>query len=441
MPKQHTIRAFFRSDFARHGSLVFISTSIVNFASYALNLAISRWVGVAGYGVVASLTSTLVILSIPSAVFATIIVKQGAELNAVGDTRRLAAFSKRTLQISASATLFTIAATVLAHDALARYLHLADPRLTLVAGAILALATLTITMRALLQARHDFHRFAYSTLLEGGLRAVLGIALVSINHEPLNAMLGWLAAEAIAATYTIVASRSPAATNDDGAVAVYLDWRRIAQASAGVGASAAILTTLGFADMILVKHFFRPREAGLYGALSLGGRVLTFGLGFIPTIVLPKATAKAMRGESALPILRAAAIVCATVASLVLLVVGLEPTVFLRALVGTAYADAAPYLLPYCVAATLLTFAGLAATYKTALHRFQYVGPTAIVALGEITAITLFHATIGDIVRTLVIGAALVLCTTSWGLWSKPAVSPDTRSGDAVKRTELSRQT
>lgn len=422
MPNRLKLRSFLRSDFARHGFLVFVSSVVVNFASYAFNLVLSRWLGIPGYGVVASLTSILVVFSIPSAVLATVVVKLVAELKAVADVSRLQALSRRIFELAGGAAGILFLATALAHVELAKFLHIGDVRVVFVAGLVLALSTFTTIVRALLQGTQDFRRFAASTVLQGALRGVLGISAAAISPDALHAMLGWLAAECVAAAYTAYAAVETIHADRRTAGSITLDWSRIAQTTAGIGASAAILTTLGSGDMILVKHFFSPTVAGLYGALSLGGRVLTFGLGFLPTVVLPKATARAMRGESALSILAVAAGISALAAAIVLTFVAEKPAIFIGLLVGAKYQAISPYVFEYCVAASLLTFASLAATYKTALHRYDFVAPAALVALAEFAAVALFHDTIAQVVRILVIGNLMVVIATSWDLW-RPVVS------------------
>ena len=62
--------------------------------------------------------------------------------------------------------------------------------------------------------------------------------------------------------------------------------------------STLCLTVLGYANQPMVKHFLPAHEAGLYGAASLAGKIVLYGLSFVPLLILPKAAARAARGQS-----------------------------------------------------------------------------------------------------------------------------------------------
>ncbi len=413
--KRLFLNRFLRSDFARHGLLVFASSTLVNFSSYAFNFALSRWLGVTGYGLLASVVAGLVVASIPGAIFTTVIVKHSAELHAVEDEGRLAALAGTTLRFATIVGACAIAVVVLVHRQIAEYLKIGDTRIILLTGAILGASLVVTMLRGLLQGTQKFRRFAVSSIIEGGLRGVLGIAFVLLGFGVIGAIAGWLTAEAIALAY-IFWALPQLRTRSIHHGSVNLDWRRIAYSSGAVGISAIAMTTLGFSDMILVRHFFNARAAGLYGALSLCGRVFTFGLSFLPTIMLPKATARAARGQSAFPILIAAGAVSATLAFVVIGFLALSPRLALDILVGPAYRNAAPLVMPYCIAATFLTLTSLVITYKTALHRFDFLAPILVVAVSEIVLIHLFHHSIRDVVTILVWGNLIALFSSSWRL-------------------------
>jgi O-antigen/teichoic acid export membrane protein len=166
---------------------------------------------------------------------------------------------------------------------------------------------------------------------------------------------------------------------------------------------------MSFADLLLVKHFFSPEVAGLYGAISLVGKVLLFVVGFVPTIVLPKATARATSGEPPYPILLQAFAATAAISAACLAIIEIAPTFVIRAMAGAAFIAAAPYVFPYALAMTLLAALSLVTAYQIGLARFGFVPVLVIAAVGEITAIQYFHATLADVIRILVIGHGFAL--------------------------------
>jgi O-antigen/teichoic acid export membrane protein len=189
-----------------------------------------------------------------------------------------------------------------------------------------------------------------------------------------------------------------------------IDLGRLFVTSRGVALCTFALTSMSFADVLLVKHFFNPHIAGLYGAISLVGKVLLFVVGFVPTVVLPKATARATSGQPVLPILLQAFGATLGISTVGLVVIALAPHLVIRVMAGAAFADAAPYVFPYAVAMTLLAALTLVTTYRIGLARFGFVPWLVTVAAAEILAIQFFNGgRLEQVIRILLMGHTVAL--------------------------------
>lgn len=179
--------------------------------------------------------------------------------------------------------------------------------------------------------------------------------------------------------------------------------------SRGSTAGTLALSSIGYLDVVIVKHVADPSTAGLYGALALSGKILLFVVAFVPTVVLPKASRMALGGRSSFPaFVRAMALVVA-ISTLGLVVYAVAPQAIVTALAGPAFASAAPYLLPYGIAMVLLAALGVVVSYKTGLHRFDLVAPLGAVAVGEAVGLWVHHRTLRDVIAVLIVGNALAL--------------------------------
>jgi O-antigen/teichoic acid export membrane protein len=293
-----------------------------------------------------------------------------------------------------------------------------------IAAFILAVNMLLPGVRGVLQGVEDFRRYSLAIVIEGLGKVALSVGLVYRGYGVLGAVGGYALASGIGLLYAVVAVR----TNWWAPTApLRLDLRRLIQTTGGIALSTLSITTLGFADVVLVKHFFDTHTAGIYGAISLAGKVLLFAAGFIPTIVLPKATRRASLGASPLPILLQAACASIAISAACLVLFVTVPHVIVRAMTGVAFAAAAPYVFPYGVAMTLLGTTALVATYKIGLHRFDFVVPLAVVTLAEIVAMNILHSSLMQIIRILLVGHALALACTVYRIGAGP-IGPAVRT-------------
>lgn len=407
------VRRALRSEFVRHGLIVFASSTLVNLFNYVFHFFMSRRLGVVDYGGLASIFAGLVIVSVPSAILTMVVVRYAAEFKAVSDYARLRRLGDRVMALTALAGVGAFGLCALASGPIARYLNIADQRAVTVAGIVLAGSIVLPGVRGVIQGAQDFRRLAVSTGLEACSKLIFGIAFVFAGLGLVGAILGYAVGALVSLGYTIQVVRGYAPPS---ATRLRVDLRRLAVTTRGVALSTFALTSMSFVDVLLVKHFFSPEQAGLYGAISLVGKVLLFVVGFVPTVVLPKATARAASGQSALPILLQALIATVALSAVGLAIIGLVPQLVIRAMAGTAYLGAAPYILQYGFAMTLLAATGLVAAYKIGLGRFDFVPTLIAAAIGEIVAIQFLHARLEQVIWVLLTGHALALATSLYGI-------------------------
>jgi O-antigen/teichoic acid export membrane protein len=197
-----------------------------------------------------------------------------------------------------------------------------------------------------------------------------------------------------------------------------LSRSRLVAVTLGAVGSTLATTALLSVDALLAKHYLGPGEAGVYSAVSLAGKVLMFAVGFVPMILLPKATHAAMRGEPVLPFLIGGSAMSLALTAVALGAYALIPGTVVHVMVGSAYDAAAPLLLPYGFAMALLATTNIVVAYKIAVHRFEFVVPLLLCAGAEAVGIVLHHGTIAEIV-TVLIGAqalGLVISLLPWNV-------------------------
>jgi len=425
-PRSGPLARLMRSDFLRHGAIVFASTAIVNVLTYVYNMTMSRRLGVDGYGTLASLVALYNLTVVPAVVVVVTTAKFAAEYNAAGDPERLGALARTALAFAGGITLLLAAGAALGGRAATTYLHIEG-----IAGLVLVVAgaggaLFLAAVRGILQGVQDYTGLAFSMTLEVTGRLAGGFALAFAGYGVAGAMTGFVLGNALSLVYT---QRRAAARCASTRTLARLDYRRIAYASAGVAGSSLATTGFGYADVVLVKHYFDVHTAGLYGVLSVAGKAIGFAVAFIPTILLPKAVDRVHRGRSPRRVLLQAAGATAVLTAAALLVYFFAPAFVLRVLGGPSYAAIAPELFAYGCAASLLAFTFLIATYRIGLHRFGFVLGLLMVLAGEIGAIAYAHRTVAEVVHTLLVGHFVALCTMLYKIDETPALGGAARKG------------
>ncbi|HZZ64743.1 MAG TPA: hypothetical protein VFE17_04535 [Candidatus Baltobacteraceae bacterium] len=403
------VRRVMSNDFLRHSALLFIATSLVNFLNYVFNFALSRRLGVEGFATLSSLVSLLMILSIPTGILSLIAIKYAATYHAAGDAQRIRKLSLALLKWTSAASVAAFVAGMALRSQIGTFLHISDTVSIAFCIAIIAVGLITPSVRSILQGEQDFLRYSISALLETFLKLAAAVTLVYAGFGVRGAMLGWTAATICALAYTVWAVLKRHGVPAGTQVQLGIDLRRLLQTTAGVGLATAFLTCLSFMDVLLVKHYFDARQAGLYASVNLTGKVLLFLVAFVPAIVLPKAAAKTQLRENATPLLLQASALTLLLTLPILAIFAIVPAGVIRVLAGIAFVPAAPYVFQYDCAIALLAMLTLLVNYNIAIHRFAFLLPLGLLLIGEVTAIALYHRSLWDVVHVLIVGNALAV--------------------------------
>jgi O-antigen/teichoic acid export membrane protein len=397
----------------RQGLIVFGATMILNLGGFAFHAIASRRIGVADYGVLYALISMSTILAVPANLAAPVIARFAAEFRVLHDDRHVRRLVLDIVRFFGMLGLGYLLLSVFAMRWAGSFLHAPvwpAPLVALIGGTLL----LSLVLRAVAQGTQDFAGFARSCIADG-IAKVAGVVLfTTLGLTLFGGILGFLCGAlggAVAIAMTLFARYR---TVDDRTIRY--DWRRIAVSGVGSAAITLAGALIGSADVILVKHFFDPNAAGIYAAASLAGKVLLYFVGFVPTILLPQATERHVRGERTRYALAVCLGILFGISVLGLIALKFFGIVLLHALVGHAFDGAEPLLLPYSVAMMFLALSSVLGSYGIATHRIAFALPLLVGVMGTLLSIVYAHASLEQVVRVVAAGNAITAVAVACGL-------------------------
>jgi O-antigen/teichoic acid export membrane protein len=257
------------------------------------------------------------------------------------------------------------------------------------------------------------------------VKVIVGVPLVGVLGAT-GGLIGVIVGVILALAYDLYAFRARFGT---ARAPIALDRALILRVVSHVGLGQLTFTVLTFYDVPLIKHAFDARSAGLYAAAALVGRALVTAVSFVPTLVMPKASARMAVGRSPLPLLGAALGLAAVFVGIALLAGLFAPRFVVTLLSGQAFGGASSLVLPYLIASGALSLANVVAAYKMGLHRYDFVVPALVVAAAEITVLSCWHPTLQAVVGVLMTGHVAVLVST---LYRVTATMPSRQIGQAL---------
>ncbi|MBV8149729.1 MAG: oligosaccharide flippase family protein [Candidatus Eremiobacteraeota bacterium] len=403
---------------ARQAALVFVSSLFLNIGGFVFHAIASRSLGVATYGQLYALISACTIVMLPIGLASPVIARFAAEFAVLHDRSHVRAM---TVDVGRFFGVVGIAGIVIA-SALARpigtFLHLPVWTIPAIAG-ISAFALLNAGFRAVAQGTQDFGTFAGSVCAEGAGKVLALVALLSLGFGLAGGVAGF-ACGALAG-FAVIAALFVRRYAGVAARSIRYDWKRIALSGIAAAAVTVTVTLVGNVDVLVVKHFFSAAQAGLYSAAALGGKIMFYFVGFIPTVLLPQVTERHVRGERTRHALLLATALFAVIAVCGIAGVKLFGLTLLHVLVGHAFDAAQGLLVGYTIAMLLLALIGLLAAYGIATHRLAFAAPLLAGTVATLLSVFTFHASLAQVVDVLVAGmgvtALLVAGALAWQGW------------------------
>lgn len=381
--------------------LVFTASMVLNVCNFIAHAVASRELGVVAYGGLYALINAALIAALPAAFVGPVVAQLAAEFRALHDDGHLRGLTESVAEAFARLGLLYMVIAAFAAIPFSWFLQVpvwSAQFVGLIAGAALYLSAL----RAVAQGTQDFMGFAISNSVEGIAKVVAIGALIAVGLKLGGGIIGFFIGPLCALIYLSIRLRKRYSVADSRTVRY--DWRRIVNAGAGAAAATISLALIGSADVVLVKHYFNPHEAGLYAAAALGGKMLLYLVGFIPTVLLPQAADRHARGAQTREVLAGSLLMFAVVAACGLFVFRYFGLTVLHALVGHAFDAAAPLLVTYGLAMVLLALTNALTYYGIATHRLAFTVPLLICTLGTLGAIVAIHPSLGTVVEILVVG-------------------------------------
>ncbi len=398
------------STFLRQGALVFAGSTFVNAAGFVFHMIASRALGPAAYGTLVALLAAMVLISGPAVVAMPVISRFAAEFFARDDRAHLRGLTVGLGRAGILVALGIVLVASLASVPLGAFLHApawSIPLTSLLLVAILA----TTAYRSIAQGLQDFEGYAISSFAEGGAKIVATLAFVAIGWRIFGALGGFIVGSVAGAM--LIISRVLARTMQAPEEPVRYDWRRIVYATAGSAALAVSASLFGNVDVVIVKHAFDATQAGIYSAASLGGKIILFGVGFVPAVLLPQATDRKARGERTSDVLFVSCGVVVGLGALALLVFHFFGPLLVRVLVGPAFAVPNGLLFWYGVAMLFVALISALGSYGIAVHRLAFGWAVVAGSVGTWVALVAYHPTLDAVVHVLAAGAAVTALATA----------------------------
>lgn len=370
------------------GILVF-GNLLANFFNFLFNLFMSRSLAVSEYGVFASIMSLVAYPVLIGGAINPLVVRFAGNYFASKNYALLRGLYLQILKLLLVTAIIIFLIFLFFIPEIGAFFHITDQRILFTTDIIIFVALIGVVNMAFLQAKLAFGFQVIVNLCNAVLKLVIGIILILLGYSVFGATIAVM----ISGTISILAGFIPLKFVFD---------RKISSPSIpnkelflyGFPSSIALfgLTSFISTDIILVKHFFNPHQAGLYAGLSLIGRVIFFVSAPIATVMFPMIVQKHSKNENYINTFKLSLLLVLIPSLMLTIFYGVFPRLSIMFfLKREEYLAISPYLVPFSIFITFYTLLSILSNFYLSINRTKIFIPIILGAIAQIVLIYFIH--------------------------------------------------
>jgi O-antigen/teichoic acid export membrane protein len=397
----------YSDDLKKQGSLMFVAVTIFNIFHLLYQLYMVRNLSPIDYGVLNSLFSILMIVSIPSGTLQTVVTKFIATFHATNHPEKIGFLLRSFVKKIAVISLVVSLILILGSRGISSFLQITSPLLVVTLGIITFFSIILPLTQGGLQGLQRFGYLGLTMITNSGLKLLLGVLFVSIGFR----VLGAIGALAISTFFALLLSFSiltvvlprplllipeslQLESNNPDPEINFSEIYRYFYPVITVFFCFMILTNI---DVVLVKHFFKPLEAGYYSIAQMVGKIILFLPVAITMVIFPKASKLHTQGKDTSHFLKKGLLYIGAVCGTGALICFLFPDLIIKLLTGKENLHCIPLVRIFSVAMTFFALVYLLLFYHLSIHRLDFIYSLVLLTLLHIIGIILFHESLSQV--------------------------------------------
>jgi O-antigen/teichoic acid export membrane protein len=388
MKKAKTLQARILS-----GSVILLSgSSLATAINFAYNIAVARFLGPKAFGHATAVYTLLTLISAVTLSFQIVSAKIVAQQTTLeGKSAAYRDFHRGAWACG----LFVALLLFVFQRGIADYLRLPSPVLVALIAIGAAFYVPLGSRRGYIQGAHGFRLFATSLVLEGAVRLCGSILLILLGMG----VEGVIAANAAAVAVAYFAATPKLAGAGSHQLRLSYALREVLQGMVFFAGQVLINNS----DIVLVKHFFVPTEAGLYAAVAMVGRVIFTFSSAVVNSMFPLVAGTRHEERKDLKVIATALLLVLSIGSTFALCLRIAPAWIWTDFFGAKFAIAGKYGFPYLLALYAITTVIYSLSVVIITYEMSYkIANTSWIQLAFsgvlIAGICLFHSSLREVI-------------------------------------------
>lgn len=388
----------------KSSGIVFFSSVIANVCNLLFVLFMVRKLNVIDYGILNSLFSLLMILSLPTGTLQTLVTKFVAQFKSQGRINHIYYFLKYLGKRILLGSIVSLICFIVLSPQIASFLKIEQNYLIIMLGVILFFSFLIPLLTGTILGLQHYVALSLYGVAISGLKLILSIILVSLGFKVFGALGGMLLSIVIGfiiAIFLVPKKIFHYKAEKFSKMEFISVYKFILPASI----SYFCLMILTNSDIVLVKHFFDPLSAGNYSVAQIIGKIIIFIPAAIVIVLFPKMVGAYHSKQNVNRLLKIGLVLTGILSGSVSIFCLLFPVFTLKILTGKDCIECVRYVPFFCFAMFFYALVNMLYTYFLAVQKYRLILFLILGCFLQIGLITLFHQNLIQVLYILVVNS------------------------------------
>ena len=385
-------------------AVVFLGNSLVGFLNLIYHIIAVRILTPQDYGTFNSLISLIVFTSTAISPLGPTMVRYFTEyITKKNYFAFFTVFKKFVLRIGVI-SIFIFILSFSFSPSISKFLNV--PSIYIIfCGGIIGLSLFAIPWLTVFQSLQKFKTYSFLNITSSLSKLMIGLLLMHLGFKVIGALSGFLAVPAITFLLSIpffiriIFSIKEKISSSPNNYTVSL--LPIYKYFFPVSLSLFSFTVLTNIDVILVKHFFSPLEAGYYSIAQVVGKIFLFLPSSLAIVMFPKSTASYVTNKGSKRTLYKSLLLGAIMCGGGVILCFLFPDLALKFLTSQVNPLSRNLVGLFSLTMSFYALVWITINYFLATHNLKIVFPLFILALGETIFIYQWHTSLKNILYLL----------------------------------------
>ncbi|MCL4546720.1 MAG: oligosaccharide flippase family protein [Deltaproteobacteria bacterium] len=401
----------------KNGIYIFIFSMSANFFNYLFQISMGRLLTVSEYGILNSLFSILLIISVPASTITIIAAKNISHNLAISKFNEVKKFIKR---ISLKVLFFGLLVLIVYLIFIPYLMDFMKINVFLyyaILGAVLLISFFFSLLIGILQGTKMYGIYGLMGSLSSAGKFVIAVVLVLLGLDIAGALLSTFIAQIAVSLIAIIfiygyfkkiGLKQVFGENNDDISNNILTVKYFLL----VIFSLFFYTFFTNIDLIMVKHFFSSKEAGIYAVSALLGKIILYLPASFAVVMFPEVSHAHALNNKTKRILFKTILITTLLCLFGEIFYILFPGFIISTLMGTKYLKASPLLSLYGLSMFSFAILSIMVNYYMAVQKYFLLFLMFLFAILEVILISLFHQTMISVIFCVMATGYILMATS-----------------------------